>query len=105
VTRSRIIALGIAAVLAQTALWHGPLGAADRLADKLETAAAAEIKHQEMFGVTARLERSPLRRRMVLTGPSDKFQQDGLARLIDDIPGVAGTRWATRPGAPVRSVP
>ena len=102
---SRVIALGVAAVLVETALWHGPLGAADRLAARIEAAAAAEIKHQEMFGVTARLERAPLRRRMVLTGPADEFQQRGLGRLIDNMPGVSGTRWTTPPGAPIKAVP
>ena len=102
--RNRVIALGVAAVLAETALWHGPLGAANGLAGRLEATAAAEIAHQEMFGVTARLERAPLSRRMVLAGPSDEFQQDGLARLIDGMPGVSGARWATPPGAPLQAV-
>ena len=102
--RNRVIALGVAAVLAETALWHGPLGAANGLAARIETAAAAQIKHQEMFGITARLERAPLRRRMVLTGPADEFQQRGLARLMDTMPGVSGTRWATPPGAPIKGV-
>jgi hypothetical protein len=97
--RKAIIALGIAATFVETALWHGPLGAGDELAGKIEKAVRAEIRHQEMFGVTARLERGPLRRRIVLTGPADDFQQAELARILDQIPGVAGVRW-TSPPAP-----
>jgi hypothetical protein len=97
VNRNGAIALGVAAVLAETALWHGPLGAADRFAAKIEAAATAEIKHQELFGVSARLERSPLRRGLVLSGPADDFQQAGLARIMADLPGVSGARWASPP--------
>lgn len=95
--RDAILALGVAAVLAETALWHGPLGASDRLAGKIERAARAELVRLEMPVVTARLERAPLRRRLVLAGPADDFQQRELARIMDSIPGVSGVRWTTPP--------
>lgn len=98
--RNAIFALGIAAVLAETALWHGPLGAGERLAAKAEAAARAELERQEMTAISARLEREPLlRRRMVLSGPADDFQQSELVRLIDAKPGIAGVRWASPPTA------
>ena len=103
--RNAIIALGTAAVIAETALWHGPLGAADRLSGKIERAARAELRRLEMPMVTARLERSPLRRRLLLSGAADDFQQRELVRIMDEIPGVAGVRWTNRPGVaeePVR---
>ena len=95
--RNTIIVLGVAAVLAETALWHGPLGAGDRLASKIETHARATLSHLEMTNVSARLERRPLRRRLVLTGPADDFQRAQLVQILDDIPGVAGVRWASSP--------
>ena len=95
--RNLILALGVAAVLAETALWHGPLGAGNRLADKIETAASAELVRLEMPLVTARLEREPLSRRMVLSGPADDFQQRELVRIMDSMPGVAGARWTNPP--------
>ena len=101
--RNLILALGAAAVLAETALWHGPLGTGDRLAGKIERTARAELKRLEMPMVTARLERGPLRRRLVLSGPADDFQQRELIRIIDEIPGVSSVRWATPPG--LASVP
>ena len=93
--RNHILALGVAAVLAQTALWHGPLGAADRLAGQIEAAARAELKRQEMFAVSARLERAPLRRKIVLSGPADDFQQRELIRIMNEMPGVSSARWAS----------
>ena len=95
--RNTIIALGVAATLAETALWHGPLGAGDRLTSKIETAARATLDHLEMTKVSARLERNPLRRRLVLSGPADDFQRAELVQILDDIPGVTGVRWASPP--------
>ena len=71
----------------------------------LFAAARAELEHQEMTGVTARLERSPLRRRLLLSGPADDFQQRELVRIMDQIPGVSGVRWISPPslaGEPVQ---
>jgi len=48
-------------------------------------------------GVSARLERNPLRRRLVLSGPADDFQRAELVQILADIPGVAGVRWASPP--------
>jgi hypothetical protein len=98
VNRNIILALGVAAVLAETALWHGPLGAGDRLAGKIEHTARATLDHYEMPLVTAKLQRSPLRRRLLLSGPADDFQHGELVRMMDEIPGVSGVRWTTPPG-------
>ncbi len=93
-TRNQILALGLAAVLAETALWHGPLGAGDRLAGKIERAVRAELVEQEMHLVTARVERGPLRRRLLLSGPADDFQRSELVRIMRDIPGVSDASWS-----------
>ena len=103
--RNLVLALGVAAVIAETALWHGPLGAGDRLAGKIERTARATLEHFEMPLVTARLERSPLRRRLLLSGPADDFQHGELVRMMDEIPGVSSVRWTTPPSvsrAPVK---
>jgi hypothetical protein len=97
VNRNLILALGIAAVLAETALWHGPLGTGERMAGKIERTARTTIEHYEMPLVTARLERSPLRRRLLMSGPADDFQQGELARIMDEIPGVSNVRWTNPP--------
>ena len=95
--RNWILAFGIAAVLAETALWHGPLGAADRLSGKIERAARRELVRLEMPAVSARIEREPLRRRLVLSGPADDFQRSELVRILDEIPAVSAVRWARPP--------
>jgi hypothetical protein len=102
--RRTIFLAGLATTIGVAIMWHWPLGAADRLTGQVEAAALAELKHQEMFGVTARLERSPLRRRIVLSGPADDFQQAELIRILDELPGVSGVRWATPPGPSTESV-
>ena len=89
---------GAAAALVAAALWHGPLGAGQRLTAKIEGAARTELQRQEMTGINVRLEREPLlERRLVLSGPADDFQESELVRILDAKPGVAGVRWASPP--------
>ena len=85
-------------------LWAGPLGAGDRMAGKIERTAKMTLEHFEMPLVTAKLERSPLRRRLLLSGPADDFQQKELVRMMDEIPGVSDVRWTNPPGASVGPV-
>ena len=91
--RWTIFAAGIAATLAAGALWHGPGGAGETFAARAEALARATLDHYEMTEVTARLERSPLSRTMILFGPADAFQRAELVRILDDVPGVAEVRW------------
>lgn len=91
--RTSILALGIAAVIGVTWLWHGPLGAGDRLAARIEAAARAQLDHDEMILVQARLERGPLARRLILSGPADDFQRREIKRRMERLRGVAEARW------------
>ena len=102
--RRKTFFAGLAATVGVAILWHWPFGAGDRLSARVEATARAELRHQEMLGVAARLERSPLRRRIVLSGPADDFQQAELARILDDLPGVSGVRWATPPTTATEAV-
>jgi hypothetical protein len=100
--RRRLILVGGAAIaLTGAAVWHGPLGAGDRLAGRIEKDARTTLDHFELQPVSARLDRSPLRRRLVLSGPGDDFQQRELVRIMDEIPGVSAVQWANPPTAPV----
>ena len=85
-------------------IWAGPLGAGDRLGLEIERTAKATLEHYEMPLVTARLERSPLRRRLLLSGPADDFQQAELVRMMNEIPGVGSVRWTNPPGTSVGPV-
>ncbi len=98
--RRRAFAGGAAAALVAAALWSGPLGGGDRLTRKVESSARTALDRLEMTQVRARLERRPLRRRLVLSGPADDFQRAQLVQILDDIPGVAGVRWSSAPQAP-----
>lgn len=104
--RARALAYGggAAAALVAALLWHGPLGASDRLSGGIEGTARWELRRLELPMVTARLERSPLGRRLVLSGPADDFQQRELVTFMDSIPGVSGVRWATPPSASAEPV-
>jgi hypothetical protein len=93
VKRRSIFILGIAAVLAETAIWHGPLGAGDRMAARAETIARRTLDHYDLPMIQARMQRAPLARRMILSGPADDFQRAELVRIMDDIPGVLDVKW------------
>ena len=91
--RAVIFAGGLVATLGAAALWHGPLGAGDRLATRADKIARATLDYYELPAVDARLERDPLRRRIVLSGPADAFQRSELVRIMGQVPGVNEVRW------------
>ncbi len=91
--RAGIFFAGIAATLATTALWHGPLGAADRFAARADKIARDTLDYYELPAVSARLERNPMARRIVLSGPADAFQRSELIRIMGQVPGVYAVRW------------
>jgi len=91
--RAIILAAGISATLAFGALWHGPLGAADRFATRADKIARATLDYYELPAVAARLERGPLTRRIILSGRADSFQRSELVRIMGQVPGVNDVRW------------
>jgi len=93
--RSAALAVGLVASLALAALWHGPLGGADRFSAEVELGLQKTLVYYEMPQVTAHLHHGPLTRRVLLAGPADDFQRSELVRLIDQVPGVASTSWSS----------
>lgn len=91
--RVAVIALGGLAVVALTGLWHGPLGAGDRLAAEIEARSRVTLDRLEMSQVQARTGRDPLSRTLILSGPADDFQRRELVRIMGEEPGVAEVRW------------
>lgn len=85
--------IGIAAVLGFGALWHGPLGAGERLARQAEASARRTLDGYELPMIQARMQRGPLSRRLILSGPADDFQRTELVRILDETPGVLEVRW------------
>ena len=95
--RRMVLALGIFACLAEVALWHGPLGAGDRFAARIDARSRAVLDNYEMARVDGRLERHPLRRTLLLSGPADDFQREQLAQMMALMPGVGDVRWTDTP--------
>lgn len=88
-----IFAAGVAATLGFGALWHGPLGAGDGFAARADALARTTLEHYEMTAVTARLQRRPLSRTLILSGRADSFQRGELIRILSAVPGVSDVRW------------
>jgi hypothetical protein len=95
--RNATLAIGVGLSLALAALWHGPLGAADRLSGRVEHDARAVLDHYEMTRVTEHLHHGPLTRRLILAGPADDFQTIELVRLMSELPGVSSAQWTDEP--------
>ncbi len=91
--RSLIFLGGVVATLSFTALWHGPLGAGERLAARAEKIARQTLVHYELPAVSARVARDPMSRTMVLSGPADDFQRSELVRIMNQVPGISAVRW------------
>jgi len=92
-SKRTILLAGIATTIGCSALWHGPFGAGERLAAQSETIARRTLDHYELPMVQAHLQRGPLSRRLVLSGPADDFQRRELIRILDATPGVLEVRW------------
>lgn len=91
--RRAILMLGIICTFGFTALWHGPLGAGEQLAADAEASARRTLDYYELPMIQAKLQRGPLSRRLVLSGPADDFQRSELVRILDETPGVLEVRW------------
>ncbi len=91
--RTLIFLGGVVATLAFAGLWHGPLGAGERLATRAEKIARQTLVHYELPTVSARVARDPLTRTMVLSGPADNFQRSELVRIMNQVPGISTVRW------------
>jgi hypothetical protein len=102
--RPAILMIGLTATLGATALYHGPMGKGDAFAAAIEQAARAELDRQEMFQIDGRLERGPLRRTLILSGPADDFQREELPKIMIKVAGVEAVRWdpASLPVEPAR---
>lgn len=92
---------GAAVVLGWAALWHGPVGAADRFVAAVEPRARAVLVDWEMDQVQAQLHRAPLTRRLMLSGPADAFQRAELVRIMGLTPGVSRATWSRSAGVPL----
>lgn len=100
------IMAGLIAAMAAAAIWHGPVGTADRFAEERETIARLNLEYYEMDPqVAVAMQRGPLTRRLWLTGRADDFQRSELVRILDGIPAVADVQWWRPEGGSLRGEP
>jgi hypothetical protein len=99
--RRWIWAVALLLSIGGTALWHGPIGAADRFTRTVEATARESLVSYEMTQVTARLHKAPLTRRLMLSGQADDFQRSQLVQILSEIPGVSRATWSTSGGIPL----
>jgi hypothetical protein len=94
--RNAALALGLLASVLLAALWHGPLGGADRFSADVEHALRLTLINNEIPEVSAHLQRGPLTRRVLFSGPADDFQRSELVRIAGYLSGVESASWSTR---------
>jgi hypothetical protein len=87
----RIGGLALGILLAM--LWHGPLGAGDRLARNIDINAHATLAYYELPQISGHVHRGPLSRRVVLDGKPTEFQRVELPRTMETLPAVSSARW------------
>ncbi len=92
--RNIALAIGVLLSAAAAALWHGPLGAADRFTAQVERNARATLNYNEIPQVAAHLHHGPLTRRLALSGPANDFQRSELVRIMGGLPGVSTASWS-----------
>jgi len=92
--RNLSFAIGAIISIGLAALWHGPLGGADRFSVEVERMVRATLVYNEIPEVSGHLHRDPLTRRVMLSGPADDFQRSELVRIMNDVPGVGSASWS-----------
>lgn len=83
---------GVALAMAATAAWH-ELVAGERMATTIEHNARLQLDNDEMTQVQAHVQRNPLSRELILSGPADDFQRGEIARRMLLLPGVGAATW------------
>jgi hypothetical protein len=96
--RNVALAVGVVLSIGLAALWHGPLGAADRFAATVERNVRTTLVNNEIPQVVGHIQRGPLSRRVFLSGPADDFQRGELLRIVGGLPGVSRATWSSAKG-------
>jgi hypothetical protein len=99
--RNMIFALGGLLSIAIAAIWHGPMGAADRFAVTVDRSVRATLVSKYIPEVSGHVHRGPLTRTVDLAGPADDFQRSQLVEFIGDLPGVENATWSNGSGIPL----
>lgn len=95
--------IGLAASLVVGWLSHGPLGRGEGFINRLQAGAQTVVTDAEIPGVTVQMQRAPLARKAILSGPANQFQREGQGSLpgLDErvlaIPGMGRLEWTNPP--------
>ena len=92
--RLTALAIGVGVVIATAAIWHGPLGAADRFVAQVQSNIRLSVTSWEMPQVSGQLHHAPLTRHVHLSGQADDFQRGQLVGIIETVPGVSSAGWS-----------
>ena len=99
------VLIGLAAALLAGWIWHGPAGQGEKFANRIESDARNLVAQARLAGTSARLERDPLSRNIVLSGTADDIQREGLGSGLGvkdyarATPDVGQVRWDDEPAA------
>lgn len=88
------LAIGLAATAASALLWHGPGGAGERFVARSDRDVRQMLDYFEMRQVEGRMQRDPIARRIIYSGPADEFQRTELVRYGESLPGIGEARWS-----------
>lgn len=94
---------GLSAALAVGLASHGPLGRGEALIDDLDASLRRVVAEAEIPGLTGRMQREPLARTAILSGPTNRFQREGQGSLpgLDEqvlaVRGIARVEWTNPP--------
>ena len=105
------IMLGLAAAFALGWLAYAPLGQGEAFADQLDSDLQRVLGAIEVPGVTGSVQRDPLTRTALLSGPANCFQRrgdasfegerdgtfPGLDQRVLTVPGLARLEWTNPP--------
>ena len=105
-SRTSKFLIGLAAALIVGWVAHGPLGRGETFVNRLETGARAAVADAAVPGVTVEMQRAPLARKAILSGPANQFQREGLGSLpglnqrVRAVPGMGRVEWSNPPPQP-----
>lgn len=99
--RNAIFAIGAIISIALAVIWHGPFGAANRFASDVDRNIRAALVYNYIPEVSGQVQRGPLTRHVLLSGPADDFQRSQLVEIVGDLPGVESASWSGGGGVPL----
>jgi hypothetical protein len=95
--------VGLALALAAGAVSHGPMGRGEAFIAELDAQLQAVIADVDLPSVTGAMQREPLARTALLSGPANQFQREGQGSLpglnqrVLAITGMGRLEWTNPP--------